>query len=69
MFLQARCPQCKKTVSAKIAYADQLSLFLNNESDVLVKHTPDAEDRSDHLWLLTVREMGNLRKARARVPM
>jgi hypothetical protein len=67
MFFQTRCPQCKKAVAAYIVYADELPLFLNNESDVLVRHTPDAEDRTDHRWLLTVQEIGNLRKARARL--
>jgi hypothetical protein len=69
MFFQTRCPQCKKAVSAKMVYADKLSLFLNNEGDVLVRYTPDAEDRTDHRWLLTVQGIGNLRKARARLLM
>jgi len=42
------------------------SLFLNNESDVLAMHASDAGDSSDHRWLLTVHEIGNLRKARAK---
>jgi hypothetical protein len=66
MIFQTRCPQCKKTVAAYIVYAQKLSLFLKNESDVLAMHAPDDSDRSDHRWLLTVPEIGNLRRARAK---
>jgi hypothetical protein len=66
MLFQTRCPQCKKTVSAHIIYADKLSLFLSNEADVLAAHTPTGSE-SDHRWALTIRETENLRKATARI--
>jgi hypothetical protein len=58
---QARCPNCKKTVTAAILRGS-LEKLQADEGDVEVGHPTDDPHVGDHTWKLDPQSIDNLRK-------